>query len=527
VSSKGNGVARLSFQILSILTLLALPLLACKPSDRPLRPDEAVVTVLAEGDGRILGPAWDDTPKFLVFQSLTRYEEYYGGAPALPGLAVSWEASEDYREWTVTLHEDLRWHDGAPVTAYDVEFTVDLWNHPDVLFYAGGGYGEITVVDDMTFTVSYTEPNRNLLGGWNVFYPKHLLEDLDPGEFYQWSFWSSPVGTGPFRFVRYVPETSFEFVANEDYIHGRPAIDRVFLKLSGGAPLAELLSGAVDIAPLSSEEAQRLSTDKRFRVYETLAPNRHSILWNNADPVLGDPRVRAALTLSIDRRALHAAMGYSDALPIYDGVCTSRQFRFGKCGEALPHDPALASDRLAELGWADTDADGLLDLHGNAFSFELLIREDLLAAAVFIQQELKKIGVEMEVRVLAGDVVNQRITASEFQAAVRIFPNSARHHQGFFSTDVPAFGSDAPFAVSLHSAEADTLLHRAVTSMDADEKDRTYERLSEIVREQMPITYLFPKVGFVGAHRRIKGLESPFRVAVLWRMGELWIEDSD
>jgi peptide/nickel transport system substrate-binding protein len=220
-------------------------------------------------------------------------------------------------------------------------------------------------------------------------------------------------------------------------------------------------------------------------------------------------------------------MGYSDDLPIYDGVCTSRQFRFGECGDALPYDPASARDRLAELGWADTDADGLLDLHGRAFSFELLIREDLLAAAVFIQQEFKKIGVEMEVRVLAGDGGHQRISASEFQAAVRVFPNGASHHQGFFSTDAPAFGAEVPFAVSLHSAEADTLLHRAVISMDAAEKDRTYERLSEIVREQMPITYLFPKVGFVGAHRRIKGLESPFRVAVLWRMGELWIEDSD
>ena len=91
------------------------------------------ITVLSPTEERVLGPVWDDTPKFLMFLPLVNYERgSYCGEPT-PALAERWEHSLDYRIWTVWLREDLRWHDGVPVTADDIKFTVDLLNHPDVL----------------------------------------------------------------------------------------------------------------------------------------------------------------------------------------------------------------------------------------------------------------------------------------------------------------------------------------------------------------------------------------------------------
>ncbi|MHC4489773.1 MAG: ABC transporter substrate-binding protein, partial [Planctomycetota bacterium] len=102
---------------------------------------------------------------------------------------------------------------------------------------------------------------------WDVYYPKHLLENLDPKEFTSWKFWTEPVGNGPYRYVRHVPRTMIELEANPDYYRGKPKIERLVLKF-GGYPLTELMSGNVDCIDISSLEAIKLADDPRFRVYQ-------------------------------------------------------------------------------------------------------------------------------------------------------------------------------------------------------------------------------------------------------------------
>ena len=75
--------------------------------------------------------------------------------------------------------------------------------------------------------------------------PKHLLEGLDPKRFWQWEFWTHPVGNGPFRFVRYLPDRLIEFEANSAYYKGKPRVERVILKFVGEAGLTELLGASV------------------------------------------------------------------------------------------------------------------------------------------------------------------------------------------------------------------------------------------------------------------------------------------
>ncbi|MHC4337747.1 MAG: ABC transporter substrate-binding protein, partial [Planctomycetota bacterium] len=104
----------------------------------------------------------DDFPKLLMFLPLVdvRYEDDPKSMKSLElfkwGLAERWEHSPDYREWIVHLRRNIRWHDGMPVTAHDIKFTIDLWQHPDVLYYAGVNYGSITVLDDYTFKAIFT-----------------------------------------------------------------------------------------------------------------------------------------------------------------------------------------------------------------------------------------------------------------------------------------------------------------------------------------------------------------------------------
>jgi ABC-type transport system substrate-binding protein len=75
------------------------------------------------------------------------------------------------------------------------------------------------------------EPGTYSLLDWDVYFPRHLLEDLDPAEFFLWEFWTQPVGNGPYRYVNHDPETHIEFEANPDYYEGEPTIKRLIITL--------------------------------------------------------------------------------------------------------------------------------------------------------------------------------------------------------------------------------------------------------------------------------------------------------
>ncbi|MEJ2238852.1 MAG: ABC transporter substrate-binding protein, partial [Gemmatimonadales bacterium] len=141
--------------------------------------------------------ARDGAAKFLLFLELATPN----ARGELEGrLAERWEPLPDHRSWMIHLRQGVRWHDGVPVTAHDVKFTVDLWNHPDVL-YVENPIESVEVLDDTTFIMTYKPGNAWHTywypGYWTVFYPRHLLEHLDPAEFDEWEFWERPVGNGP------------------------------------------------------------------------------------------------------------------------------------------------------------------------------------------------------------------------------------------------------------------------------------------------------------------------------------------
>lgn len=116
--------------------LTGLALAGCRPSPDGGPDDPYTVVVPYPGNEWVMSPAWDDTPRRLVFQHMVTYDDLWCGEPK-PGLAERWEHSDDLRHWTVPLRPESRWHDGVPVTAHDIRFTIELWNHPDVDYWYG------------------------------------------------------------------------------------------------------------------------------------------------------------------------------------------------------------------------------------------------------------------------------------------------------------------------------------------------------------------------------------------------------
>ncbi|MFQ5739636.1 MAG: ABC transporter substrate-binding protein [Acidobacteriota bacterium] len=428
--------------MLACLCLIGLVGLECGRGTSRTGAEQSTIVVLQPGDERALGPYWDMSGQFLVFLPLAVRDE----EGELKGkLAQRWEHSADYRQWTYYLRRDVRWHDGVPVTAHDVKFTMELFTDPRVLVLSPDVFKSITVFDDYTLRVVYARPGFSV-DDWDTYYPKHLLAHLDPGKFRSWEFWKHPIGDGPYRYLRHVAQTMIELEANPDYYRGKPRIERVILKFGGSRALIELLSGNVDaVSFFNRVEVPKLARDPRFQVYHETGPGwLLAIYWNHHNPLFGDPSVRRALTLAINRRELTQVLNYPEDTPIFDVIFTGRQFRRGELPPPLPYDAQRARGLLKDAGWLDTDGDGVLEREGKEFRFTAIVPAGggyegnaLTQSAVYVQERLRKVGIRMEVSALEAYIVRQRAREGEFEAAFTQFFNRTKGHLLWFGERSP------------------------------------------------------------------------------------------
>ncbi len=482
-----------------------------------------VRVLYAGANENIFSPTWDDTPKFLIFQPLVTYEANSCGE-IVGGLAARWQHSPDWKTWTIELRPDVRWHDGVPVTSADVAFTVALTKHPDVLFYGGGVVESIEIIDPLHFRAHLKEPGDWPLDGWPVVYPEHLLKDLDPKEFYSWEFWKQPVGNGPFRYVRHVADTMVELEANPDYYLGQPSLDRVRIQFKVGGQnqtgLIELLAGNVDMVPsFSPIQASMLDEEPGLNAYYVNQSGTMWLIWNFTDPRFSDLRVRQALAHATDRSELQRVLGFPYEVPITDGIffqCDPQDIRVP---EPYAYDPEHARDLLAEAGWRDSDGDGLLDRDGEPFTFTLLLQRESGMAAVFVQDQLRQIGIDMKLQMLDRSVVIARFKAGDFESIIvrKVGPERS------------IVGRDSP--LGLLDYELAQAIDAAMTEPDPDRRLQAWERAGEQYQVLAPALFLHSKITVLMADEQIMGIGQPGAITrrMSWRyafggLEHLWLE---
>ena len=338
-----DGPTDLSFRtkVLFLFLLVYISVVAftgCGHSNTSNASRESTLTVAAEPYDLV--EPWGNYLTFLPLTMEVENGEFEGR------LAESWEDSANYRERTYHLRKDILWQDGKSVTAADVKFTAELLGHRDIQEVV---VDSVTVVDDYTVRVEASPP----AGGMNSvrILPKHLLQHLDPRDFHGWQFWKEPIGNGPYKFVRYEPETMIEFKANPDYYRGHPRIQRVILKFIGPNVVSELRSGQIDAGMCQPAHVPQLISDPRYRLYHTAHPGGSlAIYWQHRNPLFQDARVRRALTLSINRREMLQLLNIPEDLPLFDGPITPRQFRRKDLPQPLPYAPS-SSRHAFERGW--------------------------------------------------------------------------------------------------------------------------------------------------------------------------------
>ncbi|MGH7532017.1 MAG: ABC transporter substrate-binding protein, partial [Gemmatimonadales bacterium] len=244
-----------------------------------------------------------------------------GEAGFIPQLARHW-TRRDSLTLVFELDPRARWQDGVPVTPHDVVFSFTRARDPGiapVIAELLGSVASVTALDEHRVAIGFSHwyPSQFYDATYQVqVLPAHLLEKLAPAAVATSDFARSPVGDGPYRWVRGVPGQFVELAADTAYFLGAPKLDRVIFRAAadGNARMNLLLGGDGDalenILPVSNQDRVRADTALRlvavpsFTIGYFLYNERDPADTARANPVLGDRNVRRALTLAIDREAM-------------------------------------------------------------------------------------------------------------------------------------------------------------------------------------------------------------------------------
>ena len=426
-----------------------------------------------------------------------------------PRLLESWTHSDDYTEWTFFLRKDIKWGDGKPVTAHDVKFSIELVTNPS-LMYEHRLFDEITIVDSYTCQLRSKKPfNALTYRGYGIC-PSHLLGHLDPDNFFTWEFWKQPVGNGPYRYVRHIPDTMVELEVNPDYYGPEPKIKRVVLKF-GRNSITELLSGNVDaVQEMRPIEILQIKNDPRFNIYHEFDVTKiFSIIWNHRSPLFRDPSVRRALTHAINRKELTQVLNYPEDTPLFDVTISSGQFYRGEAPQLFPYDPEVSKRLLDEAGWLETKKDGIREKNGQKFHFSLIFSEELLPGAIYIQDQFRRVGIDMKTVIMELSVHVGRLQEGKFDAIFRnVFPFDFAWASGGYV-----------------NPELERLQKITYRSTSIKKLESNLRKQWPIFQNDIPVTFLYPLVTFNVTHSRIRGLKSPHRSDPAKFIESLWIEE--
>ncbi|WP_332719484.1 ABC transporter substrate-binding protein [Pelagibacterium mangrovi] len=266
------------------------------------------ISVALPGDFPSLIPSADSSPmgfnyRLNVFDQLT---EINPDGSVAPRLATDWSVSEDLLTWTFTIRNDATFHDGAPVTARDVEYTtrqiLDNPQSPTRTFLSLVENVEATNENTVVFTLNQPyaifERQISFISIISEAYHKEVGDE---------GYASHPIGSGPYKFVEWVRDDRLELEANEDYWRGAPAIkSAVFRPIPADASRATALaSGGVDLVT-SLPPSLVASLDATPGIETGVAPGSRVIFvgFNVNIPPLDSPEIREAIDLAINRQAI-------------------------------------------------------------------------------------------------------------------------------------------------------------------------------------------------------------------------------
>jgi peptide/nickel transport system substrate-binding protein len=466
--------------------------------------DPSTITMVIESsptnlDPRIGTDGQSEHIDSLIFDSLVRRDEHFN---VQPWLAQSWDAP-DALTYVFHLHPGVRFHDGRPLTSKDVQYTITSILKgaiPTVKSQAYRNIASIDTPDPLTaiFHLKKADPGLlpNLSDGAIGIIPAGSGRD----------FGRQPVGSGPFRFVSQEQDKEVVLERNADY-WGKPAsLERVrFAVVPDSITRAlELQKGSADVGvnALTADQVYSLRDDPKLAVEDGPGTVLNYISFNTRDPVLRDVRVRQAVALAIDRPQIIRTLWRGHARPA-ESLLPKEHWAW--TGNVASHDfdPARANSLLDAAGYK-RGPDGV--------RFHLTIKtstdETSRTLAVVIQQELRDVGIALDVRSFEFATFYADITKGAFQMFTLRWiggnedPDIFRYANA--TESFPPHGANRGY---YSNARLDALIAQAAATPAQTDRVAIYAQIQQILAIDLPAINLWYLDTVVVHNRRLEGIQ--------------------
>ena len=366
--------------------------------------EEPTTLVYGSGDYTRINPAMDEHGEInlLLFNGLTGHD---GDNAVVPALAKSWDFDEETCTYTFHLEEDVRWHDGEPFTAEDVQFTIEAIMDPENGSENAPNFEdveEITVIDDHTISFRLSAPNVAFLDYMTMaILPKHLLEgeDMQTADFFR-----SPIGTGPYKLASWDEGQAITLEKNADYFRGEPNIDTIVFKIvpDDNAKALQLRAGELDLALLTPKDAATFADEEGFACYDMETADYRGILFNFQNEYWQENRdLIPAVCYAIDREAIIDAVLLSQGMAAY-GPLQRNVYNYEDV-EHYDYDPEKARAVLEAAGCV-LGEDGFYTRNGETVGFVISVGagdQVRIDMAQIVAQQLREIGMDVTVDIPA------------------------------------------------------------------------------------------------------------------------------
>ncbi|MDP3772290.1 MAG: peptide ABC transporter substrate-binding protein [bacterium] len=445
----------------------------------------------------------------LVYAGLLTYGP--DGTP-VPDLADRYEVSADGKIYTVTIRNGLIWHDGKPLTADDVAFTVKLIQNPQYKSPLRANWQGVLaeVLNPQTIRFTLRAPYEPFIENLTVgIIPLHLWENVTPEQMPLHELNLKPVGSGPYQFSGIKQSTagsltSYTLTRNKKYHREGPYLQTITFQFypTESALSSAWRAGTIEGFGPVANPSELPATIQAASLHPLEMPRIFGIFFNQKrSPALADSTVRSAIARAIDKKKLADSASASGKVPL-DGVLP-----WISAPDELKNifNPEVARTLLDQGGWKETDADGirqkkLKDAKGKqiltrlAFTLSTSDWPDLLQTADSIKEMLRAVGIEITI---------EKKPFTELQSSVirpRAFDILLFGQVYGYEPDPFAFWHssqtrDPGLNVALYASKsADKLLESARTTEDSAERAREYEQFSRLLLKDTPAVFLFSQL---------------------------------
>jgi len=431
----------------------------------------------------------------LVFSGLFKYDPILG---LVPDLASSFEISEDQTSYTITIRQDAFWHDGQPVRASDVVFTVQSiqnpeYNSPLAVSFQGVRVSEI---DEKVVQFTLLEPFAPFLSSLTVgIIPSHQWEQVAAKRAMLTDLNLIPVGSGPYKFEKFTKDKngnigSYTLIQNPDYYAQSPYLERLHFKFYADANSAVEALKNRNIEGLAYIPADLTTEVEKLRYVEIMRPSIPQVtaVFFNQDKneLLKEEDVRQALIMAIDKGEIlrQALDGFGTPIdaPILPGM-----LGFHEAIDRVSYDPEAAQALINEH--REEDEEG--NLQEINFTMSVLDQPDFVRAAEVIKEQWAIIGVNLEIRVI-----------NVFELSTEVLAD--RNYEMFLTGELLGIDPDPyPFWHSSQAEDpglnlanyinrkADTLLEEARGVADPEERTAKYIEFQDYLAEDLPAIFLY------------------------------------